>query len=100
MRESKKSKGGGFKGGLLKPPPGSYRVNKLTSNVKCNMIVGCIDRPPSFSLDIVNERLSILFNQIDAEHKYAYITGDFNCNTLPGCDSSISTDDFKNIFFS
>ena len=75
-------------------------INKQSSKTKCNIIVGCIYRPPSFSLDIFNERLSILLNQIDSEHKYAYITGDFNCNTLPGCDSSISTDAFKNILFS
>ena len=45
------------------------------------------------------ERLSILINQIDADHKYAYITGDFKCNTLLGCDSSISTDLKKKLFF-
>ena len=76
------------------------RISKQSSKTKCNIIVGCIYRPPSFSLDIFNERLSILLNHIDSEHKYAYITGDFNCNTLPGCDSSISTDAFKNILFS
>ena len=38
--------------------------------------------PPSlFSMDIFNERLTILINQINAEHKCAYLTGDFNCNT-------------------
>ena len=75
-------------------------INKQSSKTKCNIIVGCIYRPTSFSLDIFNEGLSILLNQIDSEHKYAYITGDFNCNTLPGCDSSISTDAFKNILLS
>ena len=69
-------------------------ISKQTSKTKCNIIVGCIYRPLSFSLDIFNEILSILIHQTDA-----YITGDFNCNTLSGCDSSISTDAFENIFF-
>ena len=62
---------------------------------KHNIIVGCINIPPSYSLQYFNELLGEILCKLESEKKiYVYITGDFNCNTLI-CNTS--TEEFKNI---
>ena len=57
-------------------------IEKKSTLTKHNIIVGCIYRPPSYALHYFNELLGENLCKLESENKYAYITGDFNCNTL------------------
>ena len=72
-------------------------IDKKLTVTKHNRIVGCIDRPPSYSLHYFNELLGEILCKLESEKKYVYITGDFNCNTLV---SNTSTEELKNILSS
>ena len=75
-------------------------IDRTHLNSKYNTIIGCIYRPPSYSLKSFNalltSRLSILHN----EKKQLYIAGDFNVNIDPLVKNDINTQTFKNIFSS
>ena len=57
-------------------------VDKKSTLTKHSIIVGCIYRPPSYSLHYFNELLVEILCKLESEKKYVYISGDFNCNTL------------------
>ena len=73
---------------------------KTTTNGKHNIICGCIYRPPSMSLSVFNELLSDMFGKILSEHKYVYVFGDFNVNTMSSVIGNANTQEFKDIFSS
>ena len=50
------------------------------------------------SLNVFNEFLSQMFGKIQPEHKYVYLVGDFNVNTLSHIKGTLATQEFKNIF--
>ena len=52
------------------------------------------------SLLVFNDLLTKMFNKIQGDNKYLYITGDFNVNTLPHMRRGLSTQEFTNIFSS
>ena len=52
------------------------------------------------SLKEFNKLLSITFHKIKQERKSAYISGDFNVNTMSHLKGSLSTQEFNNIFSS
>ena len=75
-------------------------INKNSLGTKHNIVVGCIYRPPYFSLALFNELLSNLLGQLQSENKFIYLLGDFNCNTMSNNMSIRVTEEFKNIFLS
>ena len=75
-------------------------ICKSSTNKKYNIICGCIYRPPILSLLVFNDLLTKMFNKIQGDNKYLYITGDFNVNTLPHMKKGPSTQEFTNKFSS
>ena len=75
-------------------------IFKVSVKTKHNVICGCVYRPPSMSLKTFNELLNSMLGKLQHEHKYVYITGDFNVNVLQDVEGSLDTQDFKNIFSS
>ena len=70
--------------------------NQLKS--KYNTVIGCIYRPPSYSLKSFNDSLTHMLSILQKKRKHILIAGDFNVNgdTLIRGDSN--THNFKNIF--
>ena len=75
-------------------------IPKTSFNTKCNIICGCVYRPPFMSLKLCNVQLNNMLGKLQHENKHVYITGDFNVNLLPHIKSSLDRQDFKNIFSS
>ena len=75
-------------------------IDKSYLKTKYNIVIGCIYRPPSYSLksfnDLVTDKLSILLT----EKKHIYLAGDFNVNTDPLIRGNINIENFKNMIFS
>ena len=75
-------------------------IDESYLKIKYNIVIGCIYRPPSYSLksfnDLVTDKLSIL----QREKKYIYLVGDFNVNTDPLIKGNINIQNFKNMFSS
>ena len=75
-------------------------IDKSDLKTKYNIVIGCIYRPPSYSLksfnDLVTDKLSIL----QREKKHIYLAGDFNVNTDPLIRGNINIQNFKNMFSS
>ena len=75
-------------------------IDRTHLNSKYNTIIGCIYRPPSYSLKSFNELLTSQLSILHNEKKQLYIAGDFNVNTDPLVKNDINTQTFKNIFSS
>ncbi|MGL1889690.1 MAG: reverse transcriptase domain-containing protein [Reichenbachiella sp.] len=73
-------------------------INCNSTLNKRNIVVGCIYRPPYFSLSKFNDLLNNMLGQLQGEHKYIYLIGDFNCNTMANINAGHPTEEFKNIF--
>ena len=58
-------------------------IPKTSFNTKCNVICGCVYRPPFMSLKSFNVQLNGMLGKLQHENKHVYITGDFNVNMLP-----------------
>ena len=75
-------------------------ILKTSINTKCNLICGCVYRPPFMSLKLFNEHLACVLGVLQGERQYVYITGDFNVNTLPIYNGGLARQEFINIFSS
>ena len=75
-------------------------IPKTSFNTKCNVICGCVYRPPFMSVKSFNVQLNGMLGKLQHENKHVYITGDFNVNILPHIKSSLDRQDFMNIFSS
>ena len=75
-------------------------IPKTSFNTKCNVICGCVYRPPFMSLKSFNVQLNGMLGKLQHENKHVYITGDFNVNMLPNIKISLDSQDFLNIFSS
>ena len=69
-------------------------------DTKCNLICGCVYRPPFMSLQHFNELLARVLGMLQRERKYVYICGDFNVNTLHIDNGSLAKQDFINLLSS
>ena len=72
--------------------------NQLKS--KYNTIIGCIYRPPSYSLQSFNDSLTNMLSILQKKKKHILIAGDFNVNVDPLIRGDSNTQNFKNIFSS
>ena len=75
-------------------------IHCSSTQIKRNIICGCVYRPPNMPLKIFNELLSSMLNKLQHQNKHVYITGDFNVNTLARVNGSLATQEFFNIFTS
>lgn len=73
-------------------------ILRNSTNAKCNIICGCVYRPPFMSLKCFNELLANTLTVLQTEKKYIFITGDFNVNLLPHSIREKHSQDFKNLF--
>ena len=46
------------------------KILKTSINTKCNIICGCVYRPPFMSLKLFNEHLSCVLGALKRERKY------------------------------
>ena len=72
----------------------------ISIDTKCNLICGCVYRPPFMSLQHFNELLARVLGMLQRERKYVYICGDFNVNTLHIDNGGLATQDFINLLSS
>ena len=56
--------------------------DKNVVQLKSNVIIGAIYKPPTATIDIFNSNIETLLKLIQKEKKYAYLIGDYNINTL------------------
>ena len=75
-------------------------ILKTSINTKCNIICGCVYRPPFMSLQLFNEHLSCVLGALQRIFVYVYIPGDFNVNTPPIYNGGIARQKFINIYSS
>ena len=57
-------------------------VDKSVFNCKHNVILAAIYKPPNVNTDIFNKHLEKMLIAIQKERKYAFLTGDYNINTM------------------
>ena len=75
-------------------------IDRMHLKSKLNTIVGCIYRPPSYSMKSFNDLLNSSLCILQKEKKHVYIAGDFNVNTDPTLRGDGNTQKFKNILSS
>ena len=74
-------------------------IDKLTIGTKYNVIIGCIYRPPWVKLADFNELLRSTLQTFHTNNKYVFLFGDFNVDLSLNIETSVTTEDFKNLFF-
>ena len=74
-------------------------VSLSQSGTKYNVIIGCIYRPPWVKLADFNELLRGTLQTFHANNKYVFLFGDFNVDLSLNIETSVTTEDFKNLFF-
>ena len=57
-------------------------IDKDLFNKNRNVIIGVIYRPPNTDLKLFNDDINELLDTLEREHKYCYLTGDYNINLL------------------
>ena len=75
-------------------------ILKISINTKCNLICGCVYRPPFMSLQHFNELLARVIGMLQGDKKYVYICGYFNVNTLHQSNSGLANLYFINLLSS
>ena len=78
----------------------SSRFLKNSIDTKCNLICGCVYRPPFMSLQHFNGLLARVLGMLQRERKYVYVCGDFNVNTLHKDNGGLAKQDFINLLSS
>ena len=68
-------------------------------NLKRNILIGVIYRPPKSFINLFNEYMNTILETIKSENALPYIIGDFNINLLNQKDNSL-TSDFLNMMYS
>ena len=75
-------------------------IDKNQLKSKYNTVIGCIYKPPSYSLKFFNDSLTDMLFTLQKKKKHILIAGDFNVNLDPSIRGDGNTQNFKNIFFS
>ena len=57
-------------------------IDKALFNKNRNIIIGVIYRPPNTALKLFNDDINELIDNLEREHKYCYLMGDYNINLL------------------
>ena len=57
-------------------------IDKDLFNQNQNIIIGVIYRPPNTDLELFNDDINELLDNLEREHKYCYLMGDYNINLL------------------
>ena len=73
-------------------------IDKLTIGTKYNVIIGCIYRPPWVKLADINELLRSTLQTFHTNNNYVFLFGDFNVDLSLNIETSVTTEDFKNLF--
>ena len=75
-------------------------IDRNQLKTKYNTVIGCIYRPPSYSLQSFNDSLTNMLSILPQKKKHILIAGDFNVNVDPLIRSDSNTQNLKNIFSS
>ena len=73
-------------------------IDRNQPKSKYNTVIGCIYRPPSYSLTSFNDSLTNKLSILLQKKKHILIAGDFKVNVDPLMRGDSNTQNFKNIF--